>query len=137
MSFVWTEFLATGNEKMDIQRRKLLEEMNYFFTAITDEKADKEVERLFTYLDGFVTGMFFVEESLLRSNNYPDFPIHKAQHDFFRKSYAHMRNEYEMRGVNETLIGDLHKKIFVWLLNHITKEDMQWVAFIKNKDDKS
>lgn len=136
MSFVWTEFLATGNEKMDAQRRKLIEEMNYFFTSITEEKAEKEVERMFTFLDGFVTGMFFVEESMLRSGNYPEFARHKAQHDFFRKSYANMRNEYELRGVTDTLISDLHKKIFVWLLNHITKEDMQWVSFIKNKESK-
>jgi len=127
----WNEYLETGYPEIDKQHKELFARVHKYVKAISDERADEEIDQLFKFLKDYVTFHFSTEEALLASKNYPDLPRHHSQHRYFLTRFQELYREYERGRITEHLKQALHREVVGWLMNHVAKTDKEWVTYLQ------
>ncbi|NLO91912.1 MAG: hemerythrin family protein [Elusimicrobia bacterium] len=131
MPFQWNQFMATGIPAIDKQHKDIFQRINEFINAIMNENEQENIETLLNFLIAHATTMFGDEEKMLKEKNYPDFAVHKAQHEYFIRTIEALKRDFESGIPMDKLTADIHQRVCNWLTIHLSKTDMQWVAFLK------
>jgi len=131
MPFQWNTFMATGVPAIDKQHKDIFQRINEFINAIMNESEHENIETLLNFLKAHATTMFTDEEKLLQEKKYPDFIVHKAQHDYFIRALDALKRDFEAGVSSDKLTADVHQRVCNWLTIHLSKTDMQWVNFLK------
>ena len=132
MPIQWNVFMATGVPEIDKQHKDIFQRINEFVNAIINETERDNIETLLNFLKSHATTMFQTEEKLLQDKKYPDFVVHKAQHDYFIRSLEALKRDFEAGTSGDKFTADVHQRVCSWLTVHMTKTDLQWVNFLKS-----
>jgi hemerythrin len=131
MNIQWTEDLAVGVSIIDRQHQELFNRINQLFSACSKGKGKEEIRETLKFLNDYVIFHFGEEEKIMTEHNYPDYPNHKAQHEFFTKSLEEIKEQFEAKGPTVDLVIRTNRFLTDWLINHIRKIDKVLGSFLK------
>ncbi len=131
MKFEWTPNISVGNETLDNQHQKLLEQINFLLEAIMQEKDVSVIKDNMDFLDAYTDTHFKYEEKYMEDNNYPEIRAHKEIHAGFIKKYEDFKENLEKVGPTKELMLETQTFLGNWWVDHITIEDKKYADFIK------
>ena len=127
MTIKWTDDLNTGIEVIDKQHMRIVDYINDLENA--HQKQDKEaVRQVLDDLVDYTLSHFAFEESLQEEAWYKYCKPHKKVHELFVRRV----NEYMERfKLGDDVSAEIHKLLSSWLINHIKRDDADYVAAVK------
>ena len=129
----WNKDFEVGIEKIDRQHQKLFQRINELLVAMKEGKGKAELLQTLKFLEDYVNHHFEEEEMIQTQNNYPKYEKQHAEHEEFRNELKLLKNEFETKGVNVSLVIQVQRKMSEWWKNHITTLDKDLGAYIKQK----
>lgn len=133
MAYVFTKDLETGVAQIDAQHKSLFDAMNQLADACSQGKGREVINKTLQFLNDYIVTHFNDEEKLQTTYGYTDRIQHKKYHEQFKASVKDMIAEYNKEGGSIVLVGEINKKVGMWLLNHIKREDVKLGTFLKEK----
>jgi hemerythrin len=130
----WDNTLLTGIDEIDKQHIELCEIASDLFSSFAEGEINEKIEPALIYFEKYVREHFDLEEKFQLKINYPDYQLHKQEHDKFRQQIQKFRLVVENTGVTENLAEKFSLKIVDWLIFHFRETDGQIVKFIDAND---
>lgn len=129
--FPWREAYSVHIEIVDSQHKTLVNTFNELHAAIVTGMSREHLGTILSSLIKYAQEHFKTEERLMISTQYPDFPNHKAKHEYFTKTVldfeaAFMRNEVGLSGEVMEFLKD-------WFMKHIMGVDQKYAPYLKSK----
>lgn len=135
MLFKWEDEFSCHVRNIDEQHKKLFEIGGrlYDIAALSDEYDHyDEIINILDELKDYTLYHFDFEESLMKDNGYPDFDIHKIEHDFFIKKIKKIESK-DLEGNQGESTMEMIKFVADWISAHILKTDKQYEEFFSKK----
>ena len=134
----WTEDLAVGVEKIDAQHKELFEKINDLVAAVKQSVCKYKIGDVIRFLEDYVVFHFGEEERYMLKFGYPDYQVHKAQHEKFIANFQELKKELpKLEGGSKPGSYDLsvetNKVVVDWILDHIATVDKRLGVFLKDK----
>ncbi|MDD2884224.1 MAG: bacteriohemerythrin [Dechloromonas sp.] len=127
MPINWTTELDTGIEVIDYQHRQIVDFINQLESANLAKDKEKIKEVIDACVD-YTLSHFAFEESLQEEAEYKYCKPHKKVHELFTRKVA----EYQQRvSMGDDVADELHGMLSRWLVNHIKRDDADYVAAVK------
>ncbi len=131
METYWNETLEVGIPGLDSGCQKLFEILASYDKAVSRGLAQTAVVELMEFLQKFVNSHFPAEEAVLKEHQYPEYPIHAAQHKYLANKLA----AYGKKSPDEpNFTQGVHRDLVNWMLDHVTKSDKAWIKFVREKN---
>jgi hemerythrin len=127
MPIKWEKRLNTGIDVIDSQHKRIVEYINEL--EVAHKRNDiPAVGRVLDECVDYTQSHFAFEESLQEDAGYIYRKQHKKVHELFVKRIA----EYQKRfHANEDITEELYDTLSRWLINHIEKDDADYVGAVK------
>ncbi len=127
----WSKDLETGIANIDNQHKMLFSLIEKLSRSIAEKKTEKVIQSVTANLTNYIIEHFADEEALMISENYPDYKKHKSIHEDLVIKAAEIVEQYH----NKELVMTSPLVVFLmdWINEHIKKEDMDFVRWLKNK----
>ena len=128
MPINWSVDLDTGIEVIDHQHRQIVDFINQLEAAnIAKDKA--KIKDVVDACVDYTLSHFAFEESLQEEAGYKYCKPHKKVHELFTRKVA----EYQQRvDLGDDVADELHGMLSRWLINHIKRDDADYVAAVKS-----
>jgi hemerythrin len=127
----WTNTYSVGVPQFDVHHKQLFQFINDLHEAMKTGHAKERMARTLQNLIGYTQMHFNAEEEAMISANYPQFAVHKAEHDKFRAKVNAFQKDFEA-GVAAISV-ELMEFLNGWLVNHIMKTDKQYGPVLAGK----
>ena len=135
--FEWKNDFSVGEETIDSQHKKLLDQVNKILDVVVFGVEAKIVEdNIMNFLEEYIKEHFLYEEEYMRKIKYPYIKKHRQEHRSFVKNYIKFKKELEMGVDKSKLILKVENFLGTWLLNHIGKEDKKYYLFNEGQKGK-
>jgi len=131
MGIQWRDSLSIGVEEIDSQHKELLQRFNRLLEACETGKGREELKGLMIFLDDYVIQHFRDEESIQRLRGYPDYESHKGEHESFIVRLKALQKEIDTEGMAVNHVMEANNLLLKWLINHISKVDMNLGKFLR------
>jgi len=126
--FVWTDQYNIGIEEIDRQHRKIVDYINQLDDAQTNGLSRIEVAQVIMQLKDYTHSHFSFEENMLNEANYELLNAHKSTHARFIKRLSEYEDDFVLGGYDVSKA--LSTMLVTWLLNHIKREDADYVESV-------
>jgi hemerythrin len=127
MTITWSQDLDTGIDVIDQQHRRIVDFINDLEAAQVMKDKNKIKEVINDCVD-YTLSHFAFEESLQEEAGYQYCKPHKKVHELFTRKVA----EYQDRMLlGDDISEELHAMLARWLVNHIKRDDADYVAAVK------
>lgn len=124
MAVEWVSDLDTGISIIDEQHKRLLNYIN----QLAGDVDRASVGRVLADLLDYTASHFAFEESLQEQAGYKHIQSHKNVHELF---IEHVNMFVDRHDKGEDVVDDLYVMLSTWLIDHIKREDMAYVAEVK------
>lgn len=124
MAVEWVSDLDTGISIIDEQHKRLLGYIN----QLAGDVDRASVGRVLINLVDYTVSHFAFEESLQEQAGYRHIQSHKNVHERF---IEHVNTFVDRHDAGEDIVDDLYVMLSTWLIDHIKREDMAYVAEVK------
>jgi hemerythrin len=131
MSISWNEDLATGLKTIDDQHKEIFKRINVLLDACAEGKGRGTVGDVLDFLAEYIVEHFADEESIQQLYGYPDYVVHKAQHDNFMYDLMAIIKKFKHEGASLTVVHQTNRLAVDWLIRHIKGEDKVLADFVK------
>jgi hemerythrin len=128
----WNDRYSVGVRSLDAQHRQLINVLNRLHEAMSTAQARQALPVLMQELGSYATAHLQAEEQLLRSQQYPDFVQHKAQHDAYIAKVKELQEQVAQNASSSVAIV-LINFLKQWWTKHILETDKQYSQFLKSK----
>ena len=127
----WSDEYSVGVEVLDQDHQRLLHLINNFQTAAHYNTGERFVRQALDELIDYTKTHFAREEQLMQENGYPDFEVHKLQHEQMIAKVGEEveRFERDPDGSVEELLSFLKE----WLIHHIQGTDKEYGPHLNEK----
>ena len=130
MAFIhWNNRYSIGVEFIDRQHQILFETANTLYDAILQKQKKEILSELFVNLVEYTSSHFSEEENDMMLHRYPDYPIHKMEHDALRDEV--MRLFDQLGSTGNALSITIMDSIQDWLRKHILEQDMKYASHLR------
>ena len=133
MAIEWNENYGIGVVEIDLQHQELFRHFGNLLDACKEGRGNKEVFRLFKFLDDYVVQHFAAEEKLQRQSGYPGYELHKLEHEKFKHQLKDLEQEFTLDNKGIYLVVATNKVMVEWLIEHITKRDRDISSYLKEQ----
>lgn len=126
---LWSLTYETGHPEVDRQHQRLFGMINELQAAMSRHHGREILGPLLKDLADYTLEHFAAEEALMRASGFPDLERHQLLH----AELARQVDEYLLRYAEGyfTLPTTLSRFLAEWLKQHIRKEDMTFVSWLK------
>ncbi|MDD4929868.1 MAG: bacteriohemerythrin [Gallionella sp.] len=131
MAIVWVSELNTGIDIIDEQHKSIVDYINELEVSI-EQGSREAVGHVLDELVDYTMSHFAFEESLQEEAGYAFAKPHKAVHDSFIKRVTRYQADHK---AGEDVADHVHEMLTTWLLHHIKRDDMAYVAEVKENID--
>ncbi|MFT3917122.1 MAG: bacteriohemerythrin [Anaeromyxobacteraceae bacterium] len=131
-TLVWTPAIAVGHHDIDTQHQELFRRLGQLLDAVRSGRS-AEIGRLFDFLGVYCVDHFGMEQTLMEQTGYPDYPMHKAAHQRFIKTYQDLQASFGAQGATADLTQKLRGWIGDWLWAHIGQTDRKLAGFLQQR----
>jgi hemerythrin len=123
----WTPDYSAGNETLDDQHRKLLEQCNTLadYVSDADPASDLKFREIFDGLMALAREHFSTEEALLARCGYPLLDEHKDERDEFEYLAADIITTENFEKI------ELQRFLALWWVGHIMGSGKKYRAFLE------
>jgi hemerythrin-like metal-binding protein len=134
----WTQDLSVGIEEIDEQHKELISRINDLVDSVRQHVCKYKIGDVIKFLEEYIFVHFGDEEGLMKKYDYPDYPSHKAQHEYFIREFADLKRELEKleggkgRGSYDLSV-ETNRIVVDWILDHIAKIDKKLGAYLQTK----
>ncbi|MDH5655957.1 MAG: bacteriohemerythrin [Spirochaetia bacterium] len=130
-NFEVSEELMVGQKVMDSQHKEFFKRLNTLIVAAASNKNQKEIQSFIRFLSDYIQTHLSMEERLMQKYGYKEFEGHKSQHDYFRKVYTEIMDDFSNGKLSlSDFVKRLEKEVGEWFENHIQKVDKLLGAFL-------
>ncbi len=133
MAIQWTEDIAVGVVKIDNQHKELFARINALFEACNQGKGTTEIGRTVAFLEEYTETHFNTEEQYMVKTKYPDYELHKEQHDIFRKNLSDIKRRLDKEGPGIHIVIMINNLVIDWLRNHIRTFDKKFGTYVPDR----
>jgi len=133
----WSPDLKTGNAVVDDQHRRLIVMVNDLYNTQKQGKGKHAVTGAMKFLLEYTVKHFADEETLQQEHDYPDYAVHKQQHDEFRSVAQAMAIKMDRDGPTDEFVNHVCVTVGRWVMNHIKRHDLKMVEYIRKKDEEA
>jgi len=130
MAIQWDDSLTTGIDDIDDQHRELFRRFNALISACNEGRGREEVMRILLFLDDYIRSHFREEEAMQLKSNFPDYPVHRAQHENFIATTEALAAQFKSEGATLDLLVKTNTTLMEWLIGHIRKMDRAFARFM-------
>jgi len=127
MAIAWTSDLNTGIEVIDKQHMRIVDFINQMETAHNSQDKALTGQVLEDCVD-YTLSHFAFEESLQEEAGYKYCKPHKKVHELFIRRVSEYRDRFRQ---GDDVTVELHALLARWLVNHIKRDDADYVAAVK------
>lgn len=135
MPIEWTSNLATGVTAIDDQHKEIFKRVNLLSEACSEGRGKEEVLKLLLFLEDYVKEHFAAEEKQQVRSGYPGYAQHKSQHNRFIADIGRLAAAFRTEGATLSLVIMTNKTLTAWLVQHISKTDMELAAYLKEQEN--
>lgn len=129
--FLWVDDLATGNELIDGDHRKLISMVNALFDAMAKGQANEIISRVLHNLIIYTKEHFGREEAEMQRIRYAASISHKSEHAKLIKQVIELKATLDAgERINVLTVSGF---LGDWLRNHILSVDKKLAAALKNQ----
>ncbi|MCB9058054.1 MAG: hemerythrin family protein [Calditrichae bacterium] len=121
----WDESLLSGDPRIDVQHKFLVEIINELADAILLEKGRKALGKILNMLKYYAAWHFEREEKCMDEVKCPAAMINKEAHVRFVKVFEGYQKQFLANTDVEELSKAMYRTLVDWLVNHIKKVDGQ------------
>ena len=123
----WTADLSIGIELVDDQHRRIVDYINRLNEA--RETLDKKaVGAVLDGLSEYTLSHFGFEEAAMKAARFSGLSQHRRGHERFARQLAEYGHRYAL---GEEVAGEVLDTLNKWLLNHIKREDHEYMDVVK------
>lgn len=124
----WNNELSLGNSFFDNDHLRLLDLVNALHDALIRDEGRDLILKAFDELIDFTRIHFKYEEEEMLRRDFPQYFVHKAEHDHLLDQIAVLENKYNAGTI--TLAVQVSLFLRDWLVNHILTLDSEFAAAI-------
>jgi hemerythrin len=126
----WQDSFSVNVREIDEQHKVLVGMINTLHEAILEHKGRDANRAIINDMVNYALVHFDTEEKYMRKYDFPEYPVHKLQHDKFRSKALDLQKRME----NDVFILTLEILTFLkdWLQNHILETDQRYGEFFNN-----
>ncbi len=127
----WTSKLETGIDAIDKQHQQLIGFVNELYEAMHQGKGRLVVGDILSKLVRYTEYHFATEEKAFQKYGYSG----QKDHEQIHRTLVEKVKDLERRQRTEAVVVSMETLRFLneWVTNHIAKEDMAYVPFLKDK----
>jgi|TARA_B100000315_G_C14390102_1_gene501503 hemerythrin len=129
--FEWSERFSVNVDEMNEQHKKLIGIINLLHDEKVAERGEKALVKVLDELVDYTKIHFKKEEELMEQNEFPEFVIHKNEHENLVLSVDLMRKKYFKD--DEDIATDVTVLLNKWLAEHILIEDKKYGVYLNSK----
>lgn len=133
MALQWTEDLAVGIGRIDAQHQEIFNKYNEFLNACKSGQGRTSLLDLLDFLADYVNEHFAHEEQLMAEYDYPDRERHVGMHRELSGVVCALRSRFVAEGPSLSIITELNRAIFEWLVAHIRKTDVELGSYLSRQ----
>jgi hemerythrin len=122
--FVWSEEFSIGLDEIDEQHKELVSLLNDLHVAIREHHATDTCRQILDALADYTRTHFAVEESLMRITGYPQFAVHKQNHEELIGQVQALQEKLDSGQAKITF--ELLHFLKQWLVHHINEADKRF-----------
>ena len=137
MIVTWNDSLAIGVERVDKQHKSLIDQTFSLVEAMSEGRADDEVEGMIGFLEEYVKVHFREEENFMRQIGFPGYQEQCKMHQILIRDVAALKEEFIESGATPYLAVQINIRVGEWLGNHISGGDVKIGEYYKNEVKKS
>ncbi|MFN3505075.1 MAG: bacteriohemerythrin [Caldimicrobium sp.] len=127
----WSDRLVTGVKEADEQHKKLVGLINDLYDAMKAGKGKEVTDKILDELVKYAGYHFNTEETLMSKYAFPEFAIHKSEHEAFK---AKIKEFLDKKAKGEaTLSIEIMTFLKDWLIKHIMGTDKKYGPFLVQK----
>jgi hemerythrin len=131
--FEWKESFELGIQSIDNQHKKLLEIGNVINDLlINHDDSDDNYDEIYEVLEAlknYTIYHFENEEALFLKYNYPEYELHKKEHDAFI-AYIQSVNLQNVDEDQKQFLKELLSKVVQWVFKHIITTDFLYKDYL-------
>jgi len=131
--FNWISDYSVHVDEIDNQHKELINRVDKLLEACNQGAGKTVLPEILDFLGNYVVEHFSTEERLMQQYNYPDYSMHKQEHENFIKSYSELKKYLETNGTGVLSIVKTNRIVVEWLKNHILGTDKKLGAYINQK----
>jgi len=128
--FPWSDDFSVGNSVIDEQHKELVKMTNEFYAVSRMGGFLAKVQFLKTIQGAvkYVNTHFSTEEEIMSRVKYPEFNVHKKQHEDFVAAVTEQIRMFEHE--DNPSPSDFIKFLSDWIAQHIADSDKKYVPYI-------
>lgn len=126
----WGSEYETGIDIIDSQHQRLFQYFEEIEAALRLQD-EEVVNRVCRGLIDYALYHNNFEESLMKQAGYPMLDAHSKVHEGFAERAKGYLNKLEDGANTMKLAREIRVDIGLWLINHIKREDMHYVSYVK------
>ena len=127
----WKDEYSVKIQTIDSQHKKLIDLLNQIYDASRLGKGKEVLGKILNELVVYTKVHFTTEEDFFKKFSYPDYVLHKIEHDKLTKQVTDFQEQYEAG--NATLSIEIMQFLKDWLSDHILGTDKKYVEFLHSK----
>jgi hemerythrin len=129
--FPWSEIYSVKIGIVDTQHKNLVNILNELHQAMLGAQGKDKVGQVLLNLIKYTQVHFAMEEKLMQSHGYTDFPAHKAEHDQLASTVLEFQRKFLSNEVGLTV--EMMDFLKDWLGKHILDSDKKYGPFLNAK----
>ena len=126
--FEWNTIYNTGIIHIDAQHQKLVALINNLHEEMKKGSGNKILDLVLKELLEYVFYHFNAEEEMFAKYSYPEFHLHRAEHDALTKKLLELREKF--KAGNTFITSELITFLKSWLTIHILQSDMKFSKYL-------
>lgn len=126
--YEWDDSLSVGNAQIDKDHKRLMDLVAQLNEAMRSGQGRSAVGTILDELVSYTEEHFRTEENFMREINYPDFPVHKAEHERLVKEVKDLQTRFQSGSI--TITVSVSNFLADWLRNHILVQDKKLASAI-------
>jgi hemerythrin len=127
MAIVWKTDMDTGIDVIDKQHRRIVDYINDLETAHGKQDSGL-IGRVLDDLVDYTLSHFAFEESLQEEADYLYCKPHKRVHELFIRRVNELMERFKL---GDDVTAEIHNMLSNWLVNHIKRDDADYVEAVK------
>lgn len=133
----WTEELAVGILKIDVQHQELFKRINDLLIAIREHRCKFEIDGTIRFLEDYAQFHFSEEERRMEEAGYQGLQAHKLRHAIYMENIMELKQQASLpreSGMSYELSVTANQIVVDWIVAHIMKEDRLFGKYMKQQN---
>ncbi len=118
----WQDKFRTGIVDVDYEHQELVELINKLYVELQSSARADAVRQFFGDLHKAISSHFALEETLMKSADYPNYPVHKDDHEDLLDELRAIMEDYE-NAPESVSVDVLGKVLDTWFTEHFRTHD--------------